>query len=172
MAYKLKMDSKRATTLRYALYEVVALLMIMIHLIFFRFIDIEGITPNLLVILVVWIAISEGQFKALFAGFLIGLQYDIISMDVMGTNALTKTIVAFVAGFFYSEKKGSDKIGSFYFLPIVFVSSFIHNLVYYLFYIETSNLEFWGFFLKYGLWMSVYTTLISVIAIFIKMPKS
>lgn len=171
MPYSFNKPLSKKITYRFLFYEIAAILLILLHIVGLNFIDINGIIPDFLTILIVWIALSEGQFIALFAAFLIGLQYDVLSIDVLGTNALSKTFAAFVAGFFYSEKFKSERIGSFYFLPIVFVTAFVHNIIYYFFYIRASSLNFVDFFLEYGLWMSVYTTLISVIAVFIKMPK-
>ena len=152
-------------------YAIIALFMFVIHLVFLNFIQIAGITPNLLIILCVFIALFEGQFFGVFAGFLIGFFFDIVSGDVMGINAFTKITAAFIAGFFYKENKIEQIIKSYNFLILVFFSSFIHNIIYFIFYIKGTNISFFNFFLKYGLATSFYTTVISGFVPFIKLPR-
>jgi rod shape-determining protein MreD len=132
---------------------------------------IGGMTPDLLLILVVWITIKEGRFRGLFAGFAVGLLFDLISTDVIGTNALTKTLAAFVAGSFYKEGKADNIIGSLKFLLIVFVSSVVHNLVYFFFYLRMTDISFWGFFVEYGIAMSLYTTIVAIFPMLARIPR-
>ena len=58
------------------------------------FISIGGIKPDLLLILCVWITLSEGQYEGLITAFVLGLLNDIVSFDVIGTNALSKVVAA------------------------------------------------------------------------------
>jgi rod shape-determining protein MreD len=163
--------SKKSITLRFVYYGIVALLLAVIKVVLLDLIAVSSITPDLILILVVWIALKEGQFKALFAGFACGLLFDIVSIDVIGTNALTKTLVGLIAGFFYKEHHADNIIGSFKFLGIVFLCSVFHNLVYNIFYIRPSQISFATFFLKYGLATSLYTTVIAVFPMFIKLRR-
>ncbi len=103
MRMPLNTTLSRNDIIRYIYYTVAALVLISVHLTVLDFIAIGNITPDLLIILVVIIAINEGQFKAVFAGFFIGLLFDLLTFDLIGTNALTKTIVAFFAGYFYGD---------------------------------------------------------------------
>ena len=95
--------------LRYVIYGITALLIALAHVIMLNLISVSGITPDLLTILVVWIALREGQFTGIIAGFLCGLLFDLVSYDVVGTNALAKTFAGFAAGFFYKEKNKDRK---------------------------------------------------------------
>jgi rod shape-determining protein MreD len=163
--------SKKSITLRFIYYGIVALVLAVIKVVLLDLIAVSSITPDLILILVVWIALKEGQFVALFAGFTCGLLFDIVSIDVIGTNALTKTIVGLIAGWFYKENQADFTIGSFRFLGIVFLCSVVHNLVYNVFYIRPSQIDFATFFLKYGLATSLYTTVIAVFPMFIKQRR-
>ncbi|MFP4369693.1 MAG: rod shape-determining protein MreD [Candidatus Kapaibacterium sp.] len=155
---------KRVKNIRFISYATAALILSVLQVALLDLIEIGGITPDLLVILVVWIAIREGQFNGLFFGFGIGLLLDIISFDLIGTNALSKTIAAFVSGFFYKEGKSDFIISNFRLLGIVFLASAAHNLVYFFMYIKLSDLDFWSFFLRYGIATSLYTTVVSILA--------
>ncbi|MCB0702208.1 MAG: rod shape-determining protein MreD [Candidatus Kapaibacterium sp.] len=153
---------------RYVVYAIVAILLSLIQFSLLNFVEVQGITPDLLLILCVWIAIREGRFTGIIAGFLIGITLDIVSFDLVGINAFTKTIAGFVAGSFYQEGKEQLILHGLKFLLIVFISSFIHNLIYFFFYIKLSDITFVSFFLKYGIAFSFYTTVFAVIPMLIK----
>lgn len=148
--------------LRYIGYGVIALLLSVVHVVFLRFMQVSSVTPDLLLIFTVFIAIYEGQFTGMIAGFLCGLLFDAISTDVIGTNALAKTMAGFVAGYFYRENQGMQVLGSLNFLLIVSLSGFVHNMIYSFFFIKPMQVSFWVFFLQYGLAATLYTTVTSL----------
>lgn len=170
---KLVAQSREMKTfpVRYIYYAVIALILSIIDMLFIDIIQIEGITPDLLLILCIWIALAEGQFVALFAAFGIGLVYDLISADVVGTNALAKVSAAFVAGFFHKERNLKQNLNSIRFVLVVLLAAFVHNIIYYFFYIKAGEMQFFSFFLRYGIAASFYTTIISIIAILVKIPE-
>ena len=155
---------------RYIYYSIAALLLIVIHMTILDFIAIGNITPDLLFILIV-ISLNEGQFRAVFAGFFIGLLFDLLTMDVIGTNALTKTVVAFVAGYFYREGEAKKIIGSYKFLIIVLITALIHNAIYYVFYLKLSEASYLVFFLKYGVAAAMYTTIIAIFPMLFRISR-
>lgn len=171
----MKLSSQRTDMksyqIRYIIYGIVALLLSLVDVVFIDIIQIEGITPDLLLILCVWIALAEGQFVALFAAFGIGLLYDSISADVIGTNALAKVAATFFAGFFYRESAIKKSLNSYKFVLVVLFASFVHNLIYFFFYIKAGDINFFNFFVRYGIATSFYTTVMSIIAILIKIPE-
>ncbi|MBM4178909.1 MAG: rod shape-determining protein MreD [Ignavibacteria bacterium] len=148
--------------LRYIGYGVIALLLSVVHVVFLRFMQVSSVTPDLLLIFTVFIAIYEGQFTGMIAGFLCGLLFDAVSTDVIGTNALAKTLAGFVAGYFYHENHGVQFVGSFNFLLVIALCGFVHNLVYNFFFIRPMQVSFWIFFLQYGLAATLYTTVTSL----------
>ncbi|MGE3802985.1 MAG: rod shape-determining protein MreD, partial [Candidatus Kapaibacterium sp.] len=83
-------------------YAIAALFLLLAQL-NLGFISVENVVPDLLVIYVVVVALLEGQFTGIIAGFLVGVAYDWISSDIDGTNALSKLFAGFIAGFFYDE---------------------------------------------------------------------
>ena len=112
---------------KYFKYFLILILLTIFHSIFLEFIEIMDITPDLLIILVVWITVKEGRFIGLIAGFVIGLYTDAITVDVLGTNALAKTIAAFVASCFYKENNLTIT-KNMKFVLIVLLSVFVHNV--------------------------------------------
>lgn len=153
---------------RYIAYVILALVLSFVQFSLLNFVVVQGITPDLLLILCVWISIREGRFTGTIAGFLIGLTLDIITFDLIGVNALTKTIAGFIAGSFYQEGKEQVILHSLKFLLIVFISSFVHNSIYFFFYIKLSSITFLSFLLEYGVAFSLYTTVFAVIPMLVK----
>lgn len=156
---------------KYFIYFLIAIILTYTQVALLNFVAIVEITPDLLLIYLVYLALKEGHLFGIVAGFIIGLLYDIISVDVIGTNALAKTIAGFIAGFFYKENMADKIIGNLKFLYIVFLSSFFHNIVYFFFYLRLSEIPFFTFFLKYGLALTLYTTVVSIGLMFAKYPR-
>jgi rod shape-determining protein MreD len=162
---------KRSDIMRFITYGIVAMLLSIVHLVFLDFVSFGGITPDLLLLLCIWITMHEGQLVGLFFAFGIGIFLDVVSMDVVGTNALAKTIAAFIAGFFYVEGKTDQIMGNYKFLGIIIISTIAHNLVYFFFYIKPSEMSFMPFFLRYGISTTLYTTVFGVFMLLVKIKK-
>lgn len=158
--------------LRYVMYAIVILLTSVIHVLFIRFITVGGVAPDLLLIACIWIALLEGQMVGLLMAFAAGLLFDIVSADVLGTNALAKILAVFVAGYFYKEKLAQRVLGTYRFLFIVLLCSFIHNVAYFFFYIQPTDIDFLTFFLQYGIATTLYTTVIAIVPMLVMARKS
>lgn len=172
MSSELKiLGSKKSEVIRFIRYSIALLLISVIHLTFLDFISVGGLTPDLVLILCVWIALKEGRFAGISAAFVCGLFFDIVSLDVIGMNALSKTAAAFLAGSFYREGHSDQIIGSFLFLIIVLLSALLNNFIYFFFYLKPSEASLISFFLKYGLASALYTTLFAIFPLFTKIPK-
>ena len=171
MKFELEQNAKRIQRMKLIIYPIVTIILGLFQISVVNFLEIGGISPNLMIILVVWIAINEGQFVALFSAFLIGIFYDFLKMDVVGTNAISLLLAAFLSGFFYKEGKSELVVRSFKFLLIVFLSAISHNIMYFLLYLRVSEISFWNFFLRYGIASSFYTTVFSFFPILISFKR-
>ncbi|MBU3700087.1 MAG: rod shape-determining protein MreD [Candidatus Kapabacteria bacterium] len=148
--------------IRYIGYGVIAMLLSVTHVVFLRFLEVSSVTPDLLLIFTVWIALVEGQFTGMIAGFLCGVLFDVVSTDVIGTNALAKTIAGFIAGYFTRPAFLKETLGSARFLMIVALSGFVHNLIYNFFFLRPMQVSFLMFFVQYGVASTLYTTVAAV----------
>jgi rod shape-determining protein MreD len=152
-------------------YAIAALFLLLAQL-NLGFIAVENVVPDLLVIFVVYVSLVEGQFAGIIAGFVIGLSYDWISSDIVGTNALSKLIAGFVAGMFFDESLPvQGAIGGFRFLGITAGATFVHNIIYYFFYVQPADLSFWNFFIRGGLAGVLYTTVIASLVMLVAARK-
>jgi len=57
-----------------------------------------GVSPDLILVVAVVVAVQEGPVAGAIVGFAGGMLQDIASPQVMGVSALTKTLAAFLAG--------------------------------------------------------------------------
>jgi rod shape-determining protein MreD len=152
-------------------YAISALLLLLVQM-HLDYISVEKVAPDLLLILTIFIALREGQFTGLIAGFVIGFLFDQFSGNIIGTNALSKMLAGFVAGYFYDESLTlQESIGSFRFLGIVALAAMVHNIIYYFFYVEPSDLTFVKFFLRSGIAAALYTTLLSALIMLVAARK-
>ena len=157
---------------RTILYAFIAMILSIFNVLGVDILAIGGMTPDFLVVLVVIISMIEGQFYGTIAAFCIGLFFDIVSFDLVGTNALAKTIIAFFAGYFSRPGFVRQDIGSMKFIFILFFSSIANNLIYYIFFIKPMEMSFSEFFLRYGVAMAFYTTVFGIFAMIIANRKS
>jgi rod shape-determining protein MreD len=152
-------------------YAIAGLILLLVQL-NLSYIAVESVTPDLLVVLTVFIALREGQFTGLATGFVLGLFFDLISSDIIGTNALSKMLAGFIAGYFYDEQLDiQEAVGGFRFLGIVALAALVHNIVYYFFYVQPTDLSFTSFFLRNGIAASLYTTVVSVLLMLVAARK-
>ena len=147
-------------------YVFISLFLVILQTTIARLVSLEGITPDLLVIWIVYVAITEGQLHATVWGFGIGLCMDLISGDFLGLSALTKTLCGFVAGYFYNENKIQMTRGSYRFLLIVLFAAFLHNLLYFLVFTQGTDISFWRVVFQLGLTTTLYTATMSLIPMF------
>jgi rod shape-determining protein MreD len=172
MAYNSSNSFLTPVQKKYLLYIFALFAVTIINSFLLNFIKIWEITPDLFIILVVWITLCEGRFVGLLAGFIIGLYVDIITIDTLGTNAFAKTIAAFVASYFYSENNNLKITKNYKFIIIVLLTTFLHNLVYFFFYIKTSEQNFFAFYLKYGFATTIYTTFFAALVFLLQIPSN
>ena len=116
---------------QYIRYSIVTLFLLVLQTTIIPFVSIANIVPDILIVWIVYVAIKLGQIPATVAGFMIGIAVDLVGVHFIGLSALSKTIAGFFAGYFYNENKIDYTIGNYQFLIIVGLSSFFHNIIYF-----------------------------------------
>ncbi len=116
---------------RVFLYVGVAFLLGLAQKFFLDRLLLYGAAPDALIIWAVFIARREGQSVGTTAGFLIGLMMDLLH-GTLGSNALSKTVSGFSAGFFRESDKPSAQSEFLFATAIASLSgSVAFNLVSY-----------------------------------------
>jgi|APIni6443716594_1056825.scaffolds.fasta_scaffold12147_2 rod shape-determining protein MreD len=152
---------------RYFKYFFFAFLLTFIQTKVMTIIALEGITPDLLLIWLVYIAINNGQLTGTVWGFIIGMMFDLATGNFIGLSALSKTIAGFVAGYFYGENKAAMTLGSYRYIIIVLLTSVIHNSIYFAVFTRGSEIGLWRAIFQYGLASTFYTAAVTLLPMFI-----
>ena len=143
-----------------------ALALLLLQTTFVPFLSIGGFLPDPLLLWVVYVAIRRGQMEATITGFLVGLLQDAVSMQFFGLSALTKTIGGFVAGYFFNDNSTEQTLGSYRFLTILLLSSFVHNLVYYGIFLQGIQDSVFSTMIEFSIATSLYTVVVGVFPMF------
>lgn len=131
------------------------------------FTSVANIIPDLLLIWIVYIAVTRGQIPATIFGFAIGLSIDFLSGQFIGLSALCKTLAGFLAGYFFNENKIEITLGNYQFLVIVGVISLVHNILYFSIFTRGSDVGFVIAVFRFGLFSTIYTTTMALIPFFL-----
>ncbi len=133
----------------------------MLQLTLVPLLSVDFIAPDLIIIFLVYLTLKNGQLYGTFFGFIFGFLFDLISGGLLGSSMFAKTLSAFVAGFFYKDKKIEDSLNVFTLSVVVLISSFINAVFYSLLGANQIPLSFVSVIFIHGLLPAVYTTLIS-----------
>lgn len=142
------------------------LVLLLLQTTFVPFLSIEGFLPDLLMIWVVYIALTRGQLEAIVTGFAVGLLQDAVTIQFFGLSALAKTLAGFVAGYFYNDNLTEQTLGSYRFLLIILLSSLVHNVLYYGIFLQGIQDALLTMMIEFSIAASLYTALIGVFPMF------
>ncbi len=148
-------------------YFLISLIFIVVQIEVASLLSLEGITPDILTIWIVYIALQKGQISATIWGFCIGLMFDFAAGNFIGLSALSKTVVGFAAGYFYGENKALISLGSYRFVLIVLIVSFIHNAVYFTVFTFGSEVTVLKAIFQIGLATTFYTAALTLLPMFV-----
>jgi rod shape-determining protein MreD len=148
----------------YLKYIVILVLLIFIQdqLIWLLSITKYQITPDIVIIMIAFIAVKEGQIFGTVTGFIAGLLLDILGGSFLGLSAMSYAIAGFAGGYFFNPESEKYLI-RFNFLWVVFVCALTSNIIYFNIFLQGAFLSFTDILLKYVLPSTTYTVIISVI---------
>ncbi len=129
-------------------------------------VSINGIVPDLILIMLVYYSITRGQLYGTVLGAYYGLSVDLITGSLLGSAMLSKTLAGFIAGYFSTETKRDINISTFNFSMIVFLCSMIDTLIFSFFSAFDFNTNFVTVLFEHALLPSLYTGVVSILFIF------
>lgn len=136
-----------------------AIILFFIHLLFYQYLPVSGIYPDLFLVLVVLAAIYKGPVYGSLAGFLCGISQDSFSFSYFGLYALTKTIIGYSIGkvrhSFYSNNYWVQGV-------IFFVLKILHDVIYYSVYYFPNPLSHWRQFAIRSPLAAIYTSVLGI----------
>jgi rod shape-determining protein MreD len=147
-------------------YFLFTFILIVIQTQVMRLLSLEGITPDILTIWIVYIALKRGQLQATIWGFVVGLLFDLTTGNFIGLSALTNTITGFAAGYFFGENKALLTLSSYRFVLIVLLVSFIHNTIYFIAFTRGTEIGLLKAIFQIGIATTFYTSALTFLPMF------
>jgi len=145
------------------------LILAMIFQTFFAsLISLDRVMPDIYVILVVYLTLSQGLTHGLVFGFAAGLIESSTDPHLFGLGALLKIIVALVVFFFSTRLRLESNYTR---VLIVLFAVAVHNVLYYLvaYGLDIEHIIYWS--LKYALLDAIYSALVTVVLIYLSERK-
>lgn len=129
------------------------------------FMAIGGVTPDLILILLVYFTLRLGQLHGTILGFVYGFLLDLITGNIFGSAMIAKTISGFITGYFFSENKMDIYFKSFIFSLIVLLSATVDSFIFSFFSsVELEKSVLLRFF-EQGIFPGIYTAVASLVLV-------
>lgn len=151
----------------FARYGALLLLLCLAQIIVVPLISIAGVSPDIVLLGVVVIALRNGQLHATIAGFLAGLFIDCSIGEVMGLSALAKTVAGFAAGYVFQPDNTERAYRSPRFVAATALAALVHQTVYVFGYVRSFDSAVPLLLLRHGAGMAAYTTVCAVVFVLI-----
>ncbi len=130
-------------------------------------ISINGIIPDLILVLLVYYSISYGQIYGTVLGALYGFLFDMITGSLLGSMMLSKTIAGFIAGYYSAETRREKFLNTYAFTFIVLLCGVLDSVIVSFFSAVDFNTNIFKLFFDQALLPALYTTVVSAIIIVI-----
>jgi len=128
-------------------------------------ISIGQVVPDLILILLVYYSITEGQIYGTVLGFIYGFIFDLVTGSLLGSTMIAKTVAGFIAGYFSSENKIDNYLMFFNFGMIVFLTALIEQIIYSFFSSFDFSTNIFLILFQNAFLPAFYTALLSMIII-------
>ncbi len=151
---------------QYVRSALVAILLLLLQTTFIPYVAVWGYLPDIFIPWLVYVALRRGQIPATVSGFAAGFLQDIVATKFLGLAALSKTLSSFIAGYFFNENQIEQTLGSYRYILIVLMCSFIHNVVYFLIFFQGAEGSLFLSVLDASVGTTLYTGIISVLPMF------
>jgi rod shape-determining protein MreD len=144
----------------------IVLVLFILQATFIPYVSISGYLPDIFLPWLIFLALRRGQIEATVYGFAVGLLQDATATRFLGLAALSKTICCFVAGYFLNENTTEQTLGSYRYVLIVALCSFIHDVVYFTVFFQGVEGSLVVHVLQFSIASTVYTGVISILPMF------
>lgn len=101
-----------------------------VQLVVIPFITVQNINPNLIIVLIVFYTLLNGQLYGTILGFVLGFLFDLVSGGLLGGFMFAFMLSGFIAGYFYNDNKRDINTSSFALSVIVLLCATISIFVY------------------------------------------
>ncbi len=119
------------------------------------------VSPDLVLIAVVYAGVRLGQVPATGVGFVAGLLTDFFS-TLWGLGAFSKTLAGFISGYFHRSRRGARPLNAWELAGVTFLAALVHNLFYFALFSAGTELGLWTLLLRFGLGGAFYTAVVAL----------
>ncbi|KHO62158.1 rod shape-determining protein MreD [Thermoanaerobacter sp. YS13] len=148
--------------MRKAYKYLLIVLLIILQSTLFRFIDIFGVKPDAVFIVVLSFSLLNGSWEAIYLSLLGGLIQDILFNNALGVTTFPLLIVSYITGLL---SKSVFKESSFVAFVFVFLGTLLYNLVtMFSMVLMKYEFNFLSDFMNIAMIQAVYNSIITVFA--------
>ena len=148
--------------MRKAYKYLLIVLLIILQSTLFRFIDIFGVKPDAVFIVVLSFSLLNGSWEAIYLSLLSGLIQDILFNNALGVTTFPLLIVSYITGLL---SKSVFKESSFVAFVFVFLGTLLYNLVtMFSMVLMKYEFNFLSDFMNIAMIQAVYNSIITVFA--------
>ncbi len=130
--------------------------------------SIHQIKLDLPLLILVYVALTQGPVTGAVFGFLIGILLDLSNPSILGLGALIKTCLGYLVGGFKGNLFLESNVSR---AAIIFLALLFNDLAYYLFSGGVSSERAFFVFLNYSLLSGVYTALAGLVFLWYKQMR-
>ena len=130
----------------------------------FKWLPLWGVVPDVVLLYVALQALQHGRVMGAVTGFGAGLLMDILVGFPLGMNAMIKTVMGFVIGFFQSDQGDKMRIDPIQAFGGALVVAVVHNGLMTILLALTEDTR--NLFLIVGVWLggALYTAVVALVA--------
>ncbi len=132
---------------------------------FVPLISINGVAPDLIIILLVFYSMRSGQIYGTVLGFIYGFLFDLITGSLLGSTMISKTLAGFIAGYFSNENKREIYFKSYIFVLIILLCSIVDFVINSFFSSVDLNTSLFRLIFEQGILPGIYTSALSIFVI-------
>ena len=123
-------------------------------------IAIYGISPDAVLLVLVYIGISGGQIQGTLFGFFSGFLMDVYDPQAMGVNALANSLIGFAVGYSRVGVVAEDlRVQAL----LLFLAGLLHDVIYFVFYAWSTPSDILSLIARYGVGSAVYTSAVGTL---------
>ena len=137
-----------------SIYVLLLLFSVVCQLLIAPLFSIKEVSPDFLLIIIIFISIQKGRAWGVWSGFLAGLVLDLLGTGIVGLSSLTKSLSAYVSGSLVGERVERRFAVNIGLLCTVLI---IHDLIYFLILNIGISMGFLGIMFKHVVPTSIYT---------------
>lgn len=153
---------------RFIIQLIIILVCFLLQTAVFRYLDLAGIVPNLLLIPTVSFGMMRGRKEGMLIGFISGLLIDLFYGSIVGPYAMLYMYLGYINGFFHRVYFMEDIL-----LPMLMVGAndFVFSIfVYIVSYLLRGRLDF-GFYLLHVILPEMIYTMVMTLIIYKPLVK-